>query len=308
MSYARVIFKLTLATTLFFLCASTSWAQATRTWVSGVGDDANPCSRTAPCKTFAGAISKTAAGGVIDVLDSGGFGGVTITKSITLQAVGAVGSILVAGTNGVVVNAGPNDIVVLQGLQIEGLVGTPTPGLNGVRFLAGGALVVTDCVIKSFSQNGISFEPSTTAKLTINNTSIIGATNAAVLLVPGASATSSSASITGGRFTQSGFGVLNSNGTISIRDAMFSGNVTGLQAQGTVSARTVIDNAIISDNTNFGIRTAGPNASTFVSNSTISNNGTGVVVNSGSQIVSYGNNRVILNAVPGAFSSIIPQQ
>jgi hypothetical protein len=63
-------------------------AQATRTWVSGVGDDANPCSRTAPCKTFAGAISKTAPCGEISVLDPGGFGAVTITKSITINGTG----------------------------------------------------------------------------------------------------------------------------------------------------------------------------------------------------------------------------
>src|ERR1700684_971293 len=81
-------------------------AQATRTWVSGVGDDANPCSRTAPCKTFAGAISKTVAGGEIDVLDPGGFGALTITKAITLDGGGGqVASILVSGTNGITINA-----------------------------------------------------------------------------------------------------------------------------------------------------------------------------------------------------------
>src|SRR5262245_48964588 len=71
-----------------FVGTSAAYAQATRTWVSGVGDDVNPCSRTAPCKTFAGAISKTAAGGEISVLDPGGFGGVTITKSITINGEG----------------------------------------------------------------------------------------------------------------------------------------------------------------------------------------------------------------------------
>src|SRR5580704_5683190 len=99
----------------------------TRTWVSGVGDDANPCSRTAPCKTFAGAISKTAAGGEIDCLDSGGFGAVTITKAITLDCSGTFGSILSTGTNGIVVNAGTNDVVVVRGLSVNG-AGT---GLNG---------------------------------------------------------------------------------------------------------------------------------------------------------------------------------
>src|SRR3954469_2557592 len=103
-------------------------AQATRTWVSGVGDDANPCSRTAPCKTFAGAISKTAGGGEINVLDPGGFGGVTITKSISILADHVEAGVLVSGTNAIVIAAGVNDRVVLEGLDIEGL-GT---GLNGV--------------------------------------------------------------------------------------------------------------------------------------------------------------------------------
>src|SRR6202163_776970 len=91
--------------------------QASRTWVSGVGDDANPCSRTAPCKTFAGAISKTAAGGEIDALDPGGFGAVTITKGITIDGGGGqVASVLAAGTFGIIVNA-PGAIVTLRNIQ-----------------------------------------------------------------------------------------------------------------------------------------------------------------------------------------------
>src|SRR5437660_1674538 len=110
-------------------------AQATRTWVSGVGDDANPCSRTAPCKTFAGAISKTAAGGEIDALDPGGFGAVTITKAITLDGGGGqVASVLVSGTNGIVVAAQPNDVVIIRNLRLDGLMGgNSTPGINGIR-------------------------------------------------------------------------------------------------------------------------------------------------------------------------------
>src|SRR4029077_10913147 len=93
------------AVTMLFLAEPAS-AQATRTWVSGVGDDANPCSRTAPCKTFAGAISKTAPAGEINVLDPGGFGAVTITKSITISSEGFEAGVLVSGTNGIVISAG----------------------------------------------------------------------------------------------------------------------------------------------------------------------------------------------------------
>ena len=121
-------------------------AQATRTWVSGVGDDANPCSRTAPCKTFAGAISKTAAGGEIDALDPAGFGAVTVTKSITLDGGGGqVASILVSGTNGVSVQAGANDVVTIRNLSFNGI----GSGLNGIRFVSGKALHIEHCSIRA---------------------------------------------------------------------------------------------------------------------------------------------------------------
>src|SRR4051812_49791761 len=96
---------------LVFLPATSAQAQATRTWVSGVGDDANPCSRTAPCKTFAGAISKTAAGGVINVIDNGAYGTVTIIKAITIQNEANFAGILSSGTTGIIVNAGASDSV-----------------------------------------------------------------------------------------------------------------------------------------------------------------------------------------------------
>src|SRR5512147_200857 len=107
-------------TVVFAICISVAvaQAQATRTWVSGVGDDANPCSRTAPCKTFAGAISKTAAGGEISALDPAGFGTVTITKAITLNGNGTLAGILAAGQSGIIVNAGVNDVVTIHDLSI----------------------------------------------------------------------------------------------------------------------------------------------------------------------------------------------
>src|SRR6266566_4709132 len=116
-------------TMLFLASPASAQAQATRTWVSGVGDDANPCSRTAPCKTFAGAISKTASAGEINVLDPGGFGAVTITKPITISSEGFEAGVLVSGTNGIVVSV-PNatDFVVLRGLDIEGL----GSGISGI--------------------------------------------------------------------------------------------------------------------------------------------------------------------------------
>jgi len=145
----------TLATVL--LATTLMSAQASRTWVSGVGDDANPCSRTAPCKTWAGAISKTAPGGEIDALDPGGFGALTITKAITLDGGGGqVASTLVAGTNGIVVQANAaSDTVIIRNLRINGISGTGNGGFNGIRFLSGKDLNVENCYIFGFTQNGI---------------------------------------------------------------------------------------------------------------------------------------------------------
>ena len=133
-------------------------AQATGTWVSGVGDDANPCSRTAPCKTFAGAISKTAACGEISVLDPGGFGAVTITKSITINGTGTLAGILSAlASAAVIVNAGPNDTIILRDISMNGACS----GVNGIRFLAGRALIVDHCWIYGMTTNGIDVATST---------------------------------------------------------------------------------------------------------------------------------------------------
>src|SRR6266403_4872126 len=125
---------LSISATLLLVClwSGAAQAQATRTWVSGVGDDANPCSRTAPCKTFAGAISKTAAGGEINCLDPGGFGTVTIIKAMTISCEMGTGGVLASSVNGVNVNAGAGDAVYLKGLDFEGVNGSTNPaGLNG---------------------------------------------------------------------------------------------------------------------------------------------------------------------------------
>jgi len=140
------------------LLAMPANAQATRTWISGVGDDANPCSRTAPCKTFAGAISKTAVAGEINVLDPGGFGALTITKAITIRSDYIEAGVLVSGTNGIVVAAGATDTVVLEGLDFDGAAGS---GLNGVSIVSGKTVYIIRCAIRRFSQNGVQMASST---------------------------------------------------------------------------------------------------------------------------------------------------
>jgi hypothetical protein len=162
---------------------SSAFGQATRTWVSGVGDDANPCSRTAPCKTFAGAISKTANGGEINCLDPGGFGGVTITKSITLSCKYTEGGVLVSGTNAIVINAASTDRVTIRGLDINGVgVASPATSLVGIKILSAGQVKIVNNDIYKFRAAIAQVPTSLTTRVTIANNDIhnngIGVINA----------------------------------------------------------------------------------------------------------------------------------
>jgi hypothetical protein len=143
----------------------TAFGQATRTWVSGVGNDADPCSRTAPCKTWAGAISQTAAGGEMNAIDSAGYGTLTITKSITLDGAGVLASTLASGgINGIIVNvpgADPQQRVILRNLSINGT--GSTVGLNGIRILSAKDVRLENVNIFTFSRNGLDVRPSATA-------------------------------------------------------------------------------------------------------------------------------------------------
>lgn len=181
------IFRLSTLAIIFSFSINASLGQATRTWVSGVGDDANPCSRTAPCKTFAGAISKTAANGEINVLDGGGYGGVTITKSITISSDGTTAGALVAGTSGIIINAAATDRVILRGIDINGLYTTGN-STHGVNIMQAGSVLIENCVINGFSNaasgNGINVSPGTNPVKVIAQNCRISNCNKAVNVVP----------------------------------------------------------------------------------------------------------------------------
>ena len=158
----------------FVLASAPAAAQATRTWVSGVGDDANPCSRTAPCKTFQGAISKTATGGEINCIDSGGFGAVTIVKSISIVCDDVLAGVLVAGTNAIIVN-NATAFVTISGLDIEGLGNAATTaGINGVYVLNATSVQVRNTRIRGFRNgNGITIAPqSGSTRVLIDNVTV----------------------------------------------------------------------------------------------------------------------------------------
>jgi hypothetical protein len=158
--------------------------QATRTWVSGVGDDANPCSRTAPCKTFAGSISKTAAGGEVNIIDPGGFGGVTITKSITIRARGGTGGVLVSGTNAIVINAAATDKVTIDGLDINGIGTGAQTSLSGIKVLSAARVNILNNEIFRF-RAGVTVAPTSPAVRVLLRNNQIHDNGVGVITAPG---------------------------------------------------------------------------------------------------------------------------
>lgn len=184
MKIIRSAFRALLMIFMSLTFISLAQAQATRTWVSGVGDDVNPCSRTAPCKTFAGAISKTAKGGEINALDAGGFGSVTITKSITIDGTGPMSSILGSGTNGIVINiTDTSDIdktVRIRGLALNGA----GSGLQGIKIVAANKVLIENTIIDGFKE-GISVESHIPAQVFVKDTTIRNNSVNGISVVPG---------------------------------------------------------------------------------------------------------------------------
>jgi hypothetical protein len=297
----------TLAALVFF-SAAPAFAQATRTWISGVGDDVNPCSRTAPCKTFPGAISKTAAGGEIDVLNSGGFGGVTVVKSMTLDGSGVLAGILVPGTNGVTINAGVNDVVIIRGLSIVG-GGT---GVSGIRVVKAGAVFVEKCIITGFKK-GIEFAPSSNAALYVkdsiirNNGDSSDVTNANIYISTPTAGVALSATIDGTTVTGGSNGIdvsagLGTGAKVTIHNSVISGSA-GIGVHAEALTEVNLERGVV------GYHLVGLQADATglirTSNVMIPHNGTGV---SGS-VTSFGDNALNAgNAADGSFTSTLVRQ
>jgi hypothetical protein len=297
------------------LHVTSAQAQATRTWVSGVGDDANPCSRTAPCKTFAGAISKTAARGEIDCLDPGGFGAVTITKSITIDCfAGMGGGVLASATNGIVVNAA-NVVVIIRNMTING-TGT-TLGLNGITFIGSGQLHVENVRILDFSGNGINFAPNAASELYVQDTIVSevgGVNNAGIFVKPtgnfaigqlnrvqltnngGTGLTVDSTAMPGGSKLQ-----------IAVSDSVMSGNAgSGVNAGGGANTmRVQLARVTSSGNGASGVAASGAGTVVQLLNSVITQNTTGL---SGSTITSFQSNVLSGNDANGAPTNTVPVQ
>jgi len=291
--------------------ASIAQAQATRTWVSGVGDDANPCSRTAPCKTFAGAISKTAASGIISVLDPGGFGAVTITKSITIDGTGQIAGTLAVNTNGIIIsNAIPaNWVVTLRNIDIHGA--NSTTSANGVNVLAAatGELNVQECRIQNFVNDGIRVANSAgTVAVNITTTDIANNLRGVEVIPSGAGIARvaiNDSTISGNG--ASGIDVAVNNGSATVFGSMISHNGTGVQVQAT-SATAFIDTSTLAYNgtgINSGLGVATP--VTRIAHSSIVGSTTNGIAGTGT-VVGFSSNMIVGNAGSNSVSSSAAQQ
>ena len=301
----KLKFLLHAAALVVFTLAFTSLAQAqaTRTWVSGVGDDVNPCSRTAPCKTFSGAISKTAANGEINTLDPAGFGTLTITKSITVDGeTSGKGGVLASLVNGFTINdassGAPNTIqVILRHLSIDGAGN----GLDGIRFLSGRRLIIEDCVVFGFTGDGLETAPSTGTAFNItirnssfmrNGTGIRQGTTIGTLNVSYENVNISE---------NSGDGMVVTGGTGSISNSVIDSNGSnGINVSGGAVVNAS-DNQITNNGTN-GINNTSP-STVRISNNNVYRNGTGIAGTGTYQ--SFGDNKVIGNTTDVAGGTVI---
>jgi hypothetical protein len=294
------------------LAIAPAHAQATRTWISGVGDDANPCSRTAPCKTFAGAISKTAPGGEIDALDPGGFGALTITKSITLDGGGGqVASILVSGTNGINISAAATDVIIIRNLRFNGLLNSGSPGLVGIQVNTAARVVIEKCDIFGFGTAALLVATSATSsplvkfqETTINN-------NAAGISVKPTGGTVKIAierthvdnNVNAGlRVDGTAGGAVNA--AISDSSISLNGGLGLNVLSGTGNVAVDVQRAVIANNGGVGVSSSNTNGGTSavtVGDSMLSNNASAWNIAGTATLASYKNNEVTgaMGSTPG---------
>ena len=311
MRFARLYAGLFGIALLFVMSAGSAQAQATRTWVSGVGDDANPCSRTAPCKTFAGAISKTAPAGEINCIDPGGFGALTITKAIAIKCDGLEAGVLVSGTNGIVISAATTDTVYLSGLDFEGL----NSSLSGVLINTAANVHIVNCVIRGFNTAGINVDNSTSGvRVDVIDTVVADNAGEGIISRPTGSV-GNRVMIDRTRVSNNGGDGVMANGTLttgsikmSIRDSEAVHNAADgyVAFSAGAASEIMIDSSTAYDN-NRGINSSGTGAIVRFTRSSISANAIGVNQVGAGSALSYITNSIDGNGSPGTFGTAAQQ-
>jgi Right handed beta helix region len=275
------------------LASAPAHAQATRTWVSGVGDDLpGVCSRSQPCKTFAAAISVTDTNGEINCIDPGGFGSVTITKSITIDCTGTFGGIVAAGANAITINltASPDPLksVTLRGLNINGAGSAGQAGLRGVSILSATLVTLDNVTIMNFTQQGVADVRTAPGRLFIRNSVIRN--NAGVGIVA-AGTSGTNVSIENVHSINNAYGLATVAGNaVKITRSVFSGNSVGIEAD--LGAQVGVDATTVNFN-GIGLQTGG---SIWFANTDIAFNSSAAI---SGPTISFGNNRIYANVAAG---------
>jgi hypothetical protein len=285
---------------------------ATRTFVSAHGADTNPCSATSPCRTFAFALTQTAPGGEIYVLDTAGYGPVTITQAVSIVNQTSTAAITASGGGvAVTVNAGANDKIVLRGMTIVG----GGSGSYGIVFNSGASLTVEDCTISQFSFAGIQFAPTNPSRLYVSNTRVASNAQVGINVVP--QVTSGSGSVNAsfvhveatddnqagifvdGRSSVAGIAV-----QATIADSLISDNTVAgihtISAAGAFAPVTVmVRNTTVANTAQFGL-VAENNSTLYFGHSTITGNGQALITTGSGVLQSYGDNNIDGNGSLGS--------
>jgi hypothetical protein len=305
-------FKSFLAAVSVISFASVAQAQASRTWVSGVGDDVNPCSRTAPCKTFAGAISKTAAGGEINALDPGGFGAINITKSITIDGASTQASILALNVNGVTIN-GANITVNLRNLSINGANGTVG---NGIRILQASGVNIENVNLMNFAGTGtngrgITIETSTNGvRVNVSNSSIYNMENHGIHSAPtGGSVILVVDNVSIARGALAAIDLFQLTTAAINRSALTNNrNAAGVRLELSNNTATISDSLLANNAAGITNATAGQTPSVFLYGTTITGNTAAALQLGNGTVTSLGNNIIRGNAGNQAPTTTITTQ
>jgi parallel beta helix pectate lyase-like protein len=290
-----VPFAIAAAIAAICLSLAPASAQSFHTWVSRTGDDANSCSPTAPCGSFAGAIAKTRNHGEIDCLDSGDFGSVTIQKSVTIDCQGASGGMIVNNFDPMTINFDgfdPSDTppsVTLRHLNIigVGVIGSTAIQIEGAG--AGSFVNIENCFVTQ--QNGFGIQDQRTRGLLIvDNTTVQNIANFGISIQSASG--SRRAVIRNTRVINSGQGiVVGANSEVVISHSEISDNANnGLFVTASTGSVTVDSTTIAHNNTAF--RNSG---TVRLSNSDVSYNAFGWI----GTINTFTNNRFTANGVGG---------
>jgi hypothetical protein len=305
----KQIALLSAATLVATMASSTAYALSNRTFVSGTGSDANPCSLAAPCRSFAGALAQTSPGGEIAVLDTAGYGAVTITQAVSIvNEEGVEAGVTATSGTGITINAGAADVVNLRGLTLVSAGGT-----NGIIFNSGAALNIQNCVIRGFLNSGLLLIPEGNADINVSNTIVSGNGQGISLGGPGTglTVTASFEQVQAIHNNTNGFVVFGAQMTGSLlaiaADSLASGNgqagFASFSAFGQATTTFTVANSKSANNGN-GLESSGNNAAIFLNGATVAGNSTGFSVSGGAVILSYGNNAITDTNNVGSLTSL----